>query len=145
MRSMYRVLVERREMRLKDLYCIHLSGHMVMHLRIPWNSKKVVPINAKIHFLWFYKCMWFVAYIGFLFCFLWRCNPTCALASSFLRFLDHTHNDASQSVGLLWTSDKFVGETSTWQHTTLTTDKHQCPRWDSNPRSQQASGRRPTP
>ena len=27
----------------------------------------------------------------------------------------------------------------------LTTDKHPCPHWDSNPRSQQASGRRPTP
>jgi hypothetical protein len=26
----------------------------------------------------------------------------------------------------------------TWQHTTLTTDKHPCPQWDSNPRSQQA-------
>jgi len=30
------------------------------------------------------------------------------------------------------------------QHTTFTTDKHPCPRWDSNSRSQQASGRRPT-
>jgi len=30
-----------------------------------------------------------------------------------------THNDSSQSVGLLWTSDQFVAETSTWQHTTL--------------------------
>jgi hypothetical protein len=30
-------------------------------------------------------------------------------------------------------------------HTTLTTDRHICtPRWDSNPQSQQASGRRPT-
>ena len=56
-----------------------------------------------------------------------------------------THNDASQSVGLLWTSDQLVAETSTWQHTTLTTDKYPCPRWDSNPRSQQASGRSPTP
>ena len=28
---------------------------------------------------------------------------------------------------------------------TLTTDKHPCPGWDSNPRSQQESGRRPTP
>ena len=28
-----------------------------------------------------------------------------------------THNDAPQSVGLLWTSDQFVAETSTWQHT----------------------------
>jgi hypothetical protein len=46
-----------------------------------------------------------------------------------------THNDAPQSVGLIWTSDKLVAETSTWQHTL---DKHPCPRWDSNPRSQQA-------
>ena len=46
-----------------------------------------------------------------------------------------THNDTPQSVGLLWTSDQRVAKTSTWQHTTLTTDKHPCPRWDSNPRS----------
>ena len=32
-----------------------------------------------------------------------------------------------------------------WQHTTLTSYKHTCPRWDLNPQSQQASGRRPTP
>jgi hypothetical protein len=31
------------------------------------------------------------------------------------------------------------------KHTTLTTDKHPCPRRDSNPQSQQASGCRPTP
>ena len=30
-------------------------------------------------------------------------------------------------------------------HTTLTTDKRPCLLWDSNPQSQQASGRRPTP
>ena len=34
--------------------------------------------------------------------------------------------------------------TSTWQHTTLTTDKHPYPRRDSNPQSQQASGHRLT-
>jgi hypothetical protein len=28
-----------------------------------------------------------------------------------------THKDTSQSVGLLWTSDQSVAETSTWQHT----------------------------
>jgi hypothetical protein len=44
-----------------------------------------------------------------------------------------------------WPSDKPVAETSTWQHTTLTRDRHPCPRPDSNPQSQQASGRRPTP
>ena len=31
----------------------------------------------------------------------------------FLMFLDHTQNDAAQSVGLLWTSDQLVAETST--------------------------------
>ena len=40
-------------------------------------------------------------------------------------------------------SDQLVAETSTWQHTTLTTEKYPCPRWDSNPWSQQVSGRRP--
>ena len=39
----------------------------------------------------------------------------------------------------------FRAETSTWQNTTLKTDRHPCPPWDSNPQSQQASGRRPTP
>ena len=39
-----------------------------------------------------------------------------------------THNDAPQSVGLPWTSDQSLAETSTWQHTTLTPDKHPCPR-----------------
>jgi hypothetical protein len=41
-----------------------------------------------------------------------------------------------QSAGLLWTRDRPVAEISTWQHTTLTRDKHTYPRWDSNPRSQ---------
>jgi hypothetical protein len=50
-----------------------------------------------------------------------------------------------QSVGLLWTRDRSVAETSTWQHKHCTRDKHPCPRWDSNPRSQQAFGRKPTP
>jgi len=27
-------------------------------------------------------------------------------------------------------SDQLVAETSTWQHTTLTTDKYPCHRWD---------------
>ena len=56
-----------------------------------------------------------------------------------------SHWEIPQSVGLLWTRDRLVAEASTWQHTTLTTDRHPCPRLDSNPQSQQASGRRPTP
>jgi len=45
--------------------------------------------------------------------FFWRNSPQWARASSFLMFLDHTHNDAPQSVGLLWSSDQLVAETST--------------------------------
>jgi hypothetical protein len=36
-------------------------------------------------------------------------------------------------------------QTSTWQHKTPPTDRHPCPHCDSNPYSQQASGRRTTP
>ena len=60
------------------------------------------------------------------------------------RLHDHTW-DTPHSVGLLWTSDQPEAETSTWQHTTLTRDRQSCPRRDSNPQSQQAIGRRPTP
>jgi hypothetical protein len=56
-----------------------------------------------------------------------------------------SHTDTQHSVWLLWTSDQPNAETSTWQHTTLTRDGRACPCGDSNPQSQQASGRRPTP
>jgi hypothetical protein len=56
-----------------------------------------------------------------------------------------THHDAPQSVGLLWTSDQLDAVTSARHYKTVTTEKHACPRWDSNPQSQQARGRRPTP
>jgi hypothetical protein len=49
-----------------------------------------------------------------------------------LRGFQITHKDTPQSVGLLWTSDQLVAETSTWQHTTLTTDRHPSLQWDSN-------------
>jgi len=56
-----------------------------------------------------------------------------------------SHSETPHSVGLLWTSDQPVAETSTWQHTTLTWDRHPWPRQDSNPQSQQKRGRRLTP
>ena len=77
------------------------------------------------------RCSSFVP-ISCIVCF-WRDNLQWARASSFTRFLDHTQRRS------------IVGRTSTRQHTTLTKDRHPCPRWDSNPQSQQASGRRPTP
>jgi len=34
------------------------------------------------------------------------------MAYSFLKFLEHTHNDVQQPVGLLWTSDQLDAEIS---------------------------------
>jgi len=56
-----------------------------------------------------------------------------------------SHSHTPHLVGLFWTSDQPVAETSTWQHTTLKTNRHPCPRRNSNPQFHQASGRRPTP
>ena len=64
-----------------------------------------------------------------LFC-LWRKSPPPslqrAMASSFTRFLDHTHNDAPQSVGLLWTSDQPDSQTPICT-TYNTHSRHICP------------------
>ena len=59
---------------------------------------------------------------GFVFC-----SPLAGLYPPRVRGFLITHNDAPQSVGLLWTNDQSVAETSTCQHTTLATDKHPCP------------------
>jgi len=47
------------------------------------------------------------------------------------------------SAELLYINDQPVAEISTWQHNTITTDKHPWSQRDSKPQSQQASGRRP--
>jgi len=56
-----------------------------------------------------------------------------------------SHSDTPHSVGLLRTSDQPMAQTSTWQHITITTDRHPSPRRVSNPQSQQLSGHSPTP
>jgi len=59
--------------------------------------------------------------------------------------VSRSHNYTPQSVGLLWTSNQFVAETSTWQYTTPSRYRLPCPSWDLKPQSQHVSGRRPTP
>jgi len=80
---------------------------------------------------------------------LWRNRPTGDQAASLLRFRYHTRTHTrthTQSIGLLWTRDLPDAGTCAWQHTTFTRDKHpRPPGRDSNPQSQQASGRSPTP
>jgi len=52
---------------------------------------------------------------------LWCCGPTRAIASSFLRFLDHTQRRTKFGRTTL-DELRLVAETSTWQHKKLTTD-----------------------
>ena len=59
--------------------------------------------------------------------------------------VSRSHSVIPHTVGLLWISDRPVSEISTWQHTTLTRDRHPCRRRDLNPKSLQSSGRSPRP
>jgi hypothetical protein len=59
----------------------------------------------------------------------------------FTRFLDHTQRRATVGRTPL---DEWSARRRDLYLTTHTADKHPCPLWDSNPRPQQASGRRPT-
>ena len=54
-----------------------------------------------------------------------------------------SHSDTPHSVGLLWTSDQPDAEICTWQHITLTTYRHLCLWWDSNPQSTIPASERP--
>ena len=72
---------------------------------------------------------------GIILFFLWRFGP----------YSGHGLPLRGFAITLLWTSDQPDAQISTRQHTTLTRDRYPCPRWDSNPQSQQAMGRRPTP
>jgi hypothetical protein len=76
--------------------------------------------------------------------FLWRCDPTRVMASSFLRFLDHIQRRTT--VGRI-PLDEWSARRKDLYLTTHNTHNRQTsmPRWDSKPRSQQANGRRPTP
>ena len=82
-------------------------------------------------------------FVDYLF-FVWCCSLTLARAASCLRFLDLTHWHTTVS-RTLWTRDRPVVETSIWQHTTLTRDRHPCPWQDSSPQSQQVIGVIPSP
>jgi hypothetical protein len=56
-----------------------------------------------------------------------------------------SHSDTPYSAGLLWMSDQPIAKTSVWQHAMHVRSRRLCPRQDSKPKSENASGRRPTP
>jgi len=70
------------------------------------------------------------------------CDPTRVMASSFLRFLDHTQRRTTVGRTPL---DELSAHRRDIYLTTHNNHNTHVPQWDSNPRSQQASGRRPTP
>jgi hypothetical protein len=74
--------------------------------------------------------------------YLWLCSPPRAMASSFTRFLDHTQQRATAGRTPL---DERSARRRDFYLATHTTDKQPCPRWVSNPGSQQASNRRTMP
>jgi hypothetical protein len=67
--------------------------------------------------------------------------PQWARASSFTRFLDHTRRRTT--FGRTPLDEWSASRRDLYLTTQNTHDRHPCPRWDSNPQSQQASGRRP--
>ena len=83
------------------------------------------------------------------FYFLWRSNPARAKTTTFLHIPDRSKSQThtpTHPVGLLWTDvQRFLHRLLPTQHTTNKTDKHRCPQRDSNRRSHQSSGFRPTP
>ena len=83
-----------------------------------------------------------ISYVCFLFCF-WCNSPQWARFSSFTRFLDHTQRRSTVGMTSL---DEWSARRRDLYLTTHNTRKRQTPMpwWDSNPQSQQASGRRPT-
>ena len=74
-----------------------------------------------------------------------RNSPQWAMASSLSRFLDHTQRRTTVGRTPLDEWKARLRDLYLTTHTTLTTEKRPCPRWDSNPQPQQASGSRPTP
>jgi len=73
------------------------------------------------------------------------CNSPLVRQGPLIIEASRSHSNTPHSVGLLRTTDQPDTEGSTWQHTTITRDRYPCPRRDSNPPSQQASGCRPSP
>jgi len=69
---------------------------------------------------------------------LFECVQSYCCTSS--RSTTHTN-----SVGLLWMSDRPFAETSTWQHIPFTTERAPRLRLDSNPQSQEPNGLGPIP
>jgi hypothetical protein len=109
-----------------------------------WNSVhfrgqeyRKYPLPArKLRYIFWYR-------LNKIVIFLWFDSPL--VGQGLIVEVSRSHWGTLHLVGLLWKSDRPLGETRTWQHTTFTRYRHPCPRRDSNPQCQQSSGRKSTP
>jgi hypothetical protein len=101
-----------------------------------WRIIKGVPykMQANTVIIYFFKD---------IVCLFWRDSPQWARPFSFTRFLDHTQRRTT--VGRTPLDERSARRRDLYLTTHNTHVRHPCLRWDSNPQSQQASGRRPTP
>ena len=124
---------------LSALCCVRINADCIYNMYGPWTPRYVR--NALIYVSFIHEIVMAPSVI--LVCFSSLNNPICPRPHLWDSSI--THSDTTHSISLLWRSDQLVALTSTWQHTTLTKDKHSCSRQDSNPQCQLASCRRFTP
>jgi hypothetical protein len=120
-------------------------GHV--HGVSSWVSRNVSPVLA-MHTLPFAglilwtTCFGDLASLSFFFWGGGVSSPSWVSFSSFTRFLDHTRpTKVDRTPPDEWQARR----RDIYLPTHNTHDRHPCLRWDSNPQSQQASGRRSTP
>jgi hypothetical protein len=139
----------------RRLECIRQNVWTVSHSRsfLPFNTWPVcmyvhVLDYLKLHTLYITRRRPDVIFlVNVYFCFLGAITPYWILAFILIHegyfFLDHTHRHTTVSRTPLdeWSARR----RDLYLSTHNTHDRHPYPQWDSKPRSQQASGRRPTP
>jgi hypothetical protein len=99
-------------------YGLHRNVSGTMSRIRPWSSVLSVSIshpNIRNYKKWFFS----------------RISSTYPTASVQLHWI--TISETPQSVGLLWTSDRHVAETSIWRYTTLNKTQNSTSQRDSNP------------
>jgi hypothetical protein len=92
-------------------------------------------LHDHLIFLSFLSFFFLPSFISFFLSYTGLLLPTHYCCGGLL--LPWSQSNTPHSVGLLWTKDLPVAEPSlsTWQHTTLTKERHQCLRRDSNPQT----------
>jgi len=111
---------------------------------LAFHFMRTCPSSREYHVTMSPRCMYMCIYI---YIYIYIFHGERALVGQDIPTIkaSRSPSDALKSVGFLWTSDQPDAETSTWQHTTFTTERYPCPRRDSNLQSQQESGDKTTP